>query len=211
MIGMAILHKATIEPTKLELIAGWLPARSWYPGEEKPEVERVAAFRFDDPAGEVGVETLIVRAGDGLLVQVPLTYRGAPLEGADRWLVGTTEHSVLGQRWVYDACGDPVYVSLLAGTIFTGVGQAEEMVQSEDGTTRRRDPDMTVSGSGAGAAPEIGQLVSVEETDPTVIVTDTVELTVVRLLDRELGDAGLRLTGSWKGQQGHVLAYARER
>jgi len=33
---------------------------------------------------------------------VPLTYRGAPLDGAEDALVGTTEHGVLGRRWVYD-------------------------------------------------------------------------------------------------------------
>ena len=41
---------------------------------------------------------------------VPLTYRAAALEGADGALIGTTEHGVLGRRWVYDGIGDPVLV-----------------------------------------------------------------------------------------------------
>jgi hypothetical protein len=49
---------------------------------------------------------------------VPLTYRGAPLEGAGDALVGITEHGVLGQRYVYDGTYDPVLraelLSLLA-------------------------------------------------------------------------------------------------
>lgn len=214
MIGMAILYKATITPSKLELIADWLATRSWYQAEGKPEVERVAAFRFDDPAGEVGVETIVVRTGDGLLVQVPLTYRGAPLAGAERWLVGTTEHSVLGSRWVYDGCGDPVYVQELVRTIFTGAGQAEEMVQGDDGTAGRREPDMSVNGSGSVAAPEIGRLVGVGEGDPAVVVTETVEVSVARLLgDTALTDpAGLALRGTWQGQaEPRVLAVARPR
>ena len=41
---------------------------------------------------------------------MPVTYRDAPLPGADAWLIGTMDHSVLGKRWVYDGVGDPVYL-----------------------------------------------------------------------------------------------------
>src|SRR5688500_7529300 len=122
---MALLHKAQIIPGKAELLARWLPTRSWYSG---PAVapERVAAARFDDPAGEVGIETMILRVVDGPLLHVPLTYRGAPLAGAEPWLVGTTEHSVLGTRWVYDAPGDPVYAAQLAEVIRAAGQEAVE-------------------------------------------------------------------------------------
>lgn len=56
---------------------------------------------------------------------MPLTYRGAPLPGAEPWLVGTMEHSVLGRRWVYDGCGDPVHVAALVATILAGGIQAK--------------------------------------------------------------------------------------
>ncbi|MDQ1651477.1 MAG: hypothetical protein QOI35_677, partial [Cryptosporangiaceae bacterium] len=102
---MAVLHRAELKPTKLELLAAWLPGRRWFDG-PAAAIERVSSFRFDDPAGAVGIETILVRAGDRPVYQVPLTYRDAPLAGADRWLLGTTDHSVLGQRWVYDGCGD---------------------------------------------------------------------------------------------------------
>src|SRR5690349_10364756 len=113
---MAVIHHATITPTKLELLAGWLPGRPWFPG---GELRQVDAYRFDDPAGEVGVETLLV-AADGAVVQAPLTYRGAPLEAAEQHLLGTMEHSVLGTRWIYDGCGDPVWAAALATTVLTG-------------------------------------------------------------------------------------------
>ena len=29
---MAIIHDTTMSPGKLELLASWLPAQSWYPG-----------------------------------------------------------------------------------------------------------------------------------------------------------------------------------
>ena len=81
---------------------------------------------FDDPAGAVGIETMLVMAGSGPVYQVPLTYRDAALEHGDDWLVGIAEHSVLGRRWVYDACGDPVYAAVLTSAIFAGAGQAAE-------------------------------------------------------------------------------------
>jgi hypothetical protein len=107
---VALLHRAELHPTKLGLLAGWLPGRRWYREQSAADLVRVASYRFDDPAGVVGIETMLVMAGAGPIYQVPLTYRGAPLDGGDGWLLGTAEHSVLGRRWVYDACGDRLYV-----------------------------------------------------------------------------------------------------
>src|SRR3954451_22866156 len=110
---MALIHRATIRPTKAELLADWVPTQPW--GER--EFELVGAYRFDDPDGEVGIETHVLASPDGDLLQVPLTYRGAPLAGAERFLVCTMEHSVLGPRWIYDAVGDPVYAAVLASVL----------------------------------------------------------------------------------------------
>lgn len=203
---MALLHRATLRPTKLELLTGWLPGRGWYDGPAGVDVARVAGYRFDDPAGAVGIETLLVRAGDGPVHQVPLTYRDAPLDGGDDWLIGTTEHSVLGRRWVYDACGDPVY----AAAILAGTGQAQEYVEV-DGGRELRPPTMVIDSSGADRAdlPPMGARRRVVDADPALIVTDTVELTVVRRLDRAVPPAGAVLTGTWQGQPTPVpLAYA---
>ena len=119
---MAIVHKgASLVPSKTELVTGWMPHQRWYHGKgHEPVLRRVGGFRFEDPEGEVGVETLLLAdtAAEPVVVyQVPLTYRGAPLEGADHALLGTMEHSVLGRRWVYDAPHDPVYVAQLVDTI----------------------------------------------------------------------------------------------
>ena len=130
---MGFVHfRATLEPSKQDLVEAWLPSRSWAPG--VTSVEKVAEYRFDDPAGEVGVETILWRTADGTVLQVPYTYRSAPLEGADSYLVGTSEHSVLGTRWVYDGCADPVWASAVATAILTGGTQAQ-MVIERDGET----------------------------------------------------------------------------
>jgi hypothetical protein len=198
---MALLHQAELHPTKLELLAAWLPGRRWYEGQAAADLVRVATYRFDDPAGAVGIESMLVRTGDGPIHHVPLTYRGAPLDGADSWLVGTADHSVLGPRWVYDACGDPVYAAALASAILAGTGQAELFLEV-DGQLEHREPTMTVTGSGAQDAdvPAVGAIRRVVEDDPTLIVTDTIELAVVRRLGGGNGLAGATLTGTWSGQ-----------
>lgn len=168
---MAILHKATIVPGKLELLAAWLPGRSWYDG-AAGEPERVAAARFDDPAGAVGIETLIVRVGVGPLLHVPLTYRDAPLAGADEWLVGTTEHSVLGTRWVYDAEGDPVYRAVVEETIRSGGHEAAEEFEV-DGVLVGREPAMCLRGSTAGPDEVSGDLTVLRTIGPVTAMGAT--------------------------------------
>ena len=73
---------------------------------------------------------------------VPMTYRGAPLDGAEHALIGTTEHGVLGQRWVYDGCHDPVLVAQLWALV---EGRAQPQAQSISDT-----PDREVTRSYAG-------------------------------------------------------------
>ena len=45
---MSIFHRATVTPTKAELIAGWIPTRSWGPAPTH-RVEVIGSYRFDDP------------------------------------------------------------------------------------------------------------------------------------------------------------------
>jgi hypothetical protein len=157
----------------------------------------------------VGIETILVRAGDGPVYQAPLTYRGAPLDGADEWLVGTMEHSVLGRRWAYDACGDPVYAATLATAILTGGDQAVEYIEI-DGKMERREPSMALFSGGSPGASAPGEFVvrRVVSGDPTVIMTDSVELAVVRRLDGGQAPPGSALSATWPGQSDAVpLAY----
>lgn len=121
-LAMALFHKATITPTKAELIADWVPTRSWGPS-TADSIEVVGSYRFDDPAGRVGMETHLVIAGDQLM-QVPLTYRDEPLDGSDDALITKMHHSVLGTRWVYDGLRDPRLIVMLAGVTMTGQGEA---------------------------------------------------------------------------------------
>src|SRR5699024_10469163 len=207
---MAIVFRADLHPTKLELIGAWLPTQPWYPGGPNSRLHSVCAYRFDDPVGEVGVESHLVRVDGGPVLQVPLTYRDSPLPGAEPGLVGTMEHSVLGRRWVYDACADPVYVTALAVAVLTGGRQADEYVEA-DGQHVLRAATASVIGSGSrtdtsAVLDAIGEVVCSTDGAHTVCTAGGLRVRVRRILDSSAGVAdGQRLIGTWKSQSEPVL------
>jgi hypothetical protein len=127
---MALFHRATLTPTKAEVIEAWAPAQPWGPPDDDA-IEVVGSFRIDDPNGRVGMETHLVKAGE-VLFQVPLTYRDEPLVGGDAALISEMQHSALGKRWVYDGLRDPMFVTMFAGVAMTGQGEALGMVVYDD-------------------------------------------------------------------------------
>ncbi|MFD4247952.1 1,4-alpha-glucan branching protein [Streptomyces sp. NPDC058525] len=146
---MATIHRTTMTPTKLELLTAWLPKQSWYEGHAgTPELARAGGFRLDDPEGEVGIEFMVVvdaGAPEPVAYLVPLAYRAAALDGAPgEALIGTSEHGVLGLRWIYDGVHDPVVTAQLRALLR---GEAVPQHQSESDTP---DPTVTVHGTGPG-------------------------------------------------------------
>ena len=201
---MALVHgDASLSPGKAELVAAWLPTQPWAAG--LGDLEPSGAYRFDDPAGEVGVEALLFRAGEQVL-HLPVTYRGAPLDDADDFLLGTTEHTALGRRWVYDACADPVAVRAYLTAILTGGEQAVLDVARGGQVVERRTAGVRAVGSGsATAAPALGP-VSVRERDATAVVEAAGHaLSVARLLPAEVPGRET-LTVTWAG--GEAVAAA---
>jgi hypothetical protein len=203
---MALLYDATLTPTKRELLTAWLPTRSWFDGdaERKP----VASFRFDDPDGEVGVECFLMAHADGPILLLPMSYRAAPLDGAEEHLIGTSEHSVLGKRWVYDGCADPVAVSAILTAIVTGGHQAD-LTMEKDGKVVTFDPTCRVSGSGSEAHAVRADSVSlVDGGDPTISRAGDLELVLARVVGTEVpGDE--TLTAQWGEHSPVVVAAAR--
>lgn len=202
---MAIIHQAELRPTKLELLEEWLPSQPWFPEPGAAGLSKVGSYRFDDPAGEVGIETIIVSAA-GSIFQVPLTYRAQPLAGAESWLVGTMQHSVLGQRWVYDACADPVYVTALAASIMLGHPQAKQYLDVK-GKLEILAESVFVQSTGPtlNAVPNVSSATPRDTADGTAVETADLQLVVIRRLDLEGQPAGrLTLTGIWEGQRDNV-------
>ncbi|MDA2979992.1 MAG: hypothetical protein O3B42_09565 [Actinomycetota bacterium] len=203
---MAILHRAKLTPSKLEILSAHISAQLWFPPTESPVFRIVGAYRFDDPEGEVGVETHLVTVGDGPVIQIPLTYRGAPRQGADESLIATMDHSVLGRRWIHNACDDPVYIRELVRTILTGGTQVEQFVETADGPVFF-EPTARVLGSGAAGTPvpPIDSVTSVLDGSNTIIAAGGVEIVVRHLLTESTDVSGHSLSGSWSGAENPVL------
>jgi hypothetical protein len=207
---VALLYQATLTPSKIELLQAWVPHQPWLGDADATTVEVVGAYRFDDPDGEVGIETHLLRTADGQVLQVPVTYRDAPLVGSESLLIATTQHSVLGERWVYDACGDPVYVTALATAVLSGGTEAELEVVTDAGKERWQ-ATTRVSGSGSpdSSIPSITSVSFSIEGITTVISANRVELTLVRVIDPYFGIDGhgaqQRLVGTWPGHDAPAL------
>jgi hypothetical protein len=215
---MALLYKAELTPTKLELVQAWVRGQPWFET-QAGDPATIGAFRFDDPEGEVGIETLLVRWGDGETVaQIPVTYRGAPLEGGESWLIGTTLHSVLGERWVYDATGDPAWVAAIASAAFGGLGEAELVVDDGSGTRIARATTATVRGSGSDPAPvrapRDGEVSTRNEGSVTVVTAGELRIAVPRTVaaatsgavEAAVARAGTEtVAGTWEGQADPVV------
>lgn len=143
---MAILHSgATIRPTKPELLVAELGG----------PVEVLGSYRFDDPAGEVGVEAFVLGRG-AQLRHVVLTYRGAPLDADGARLVGTMEHSELGRRWVYDGATDPVAVACFRRAIAGEQEQAALELWEDGRRVGTREPTVRLTARAGTAGPAAG-------------------------------------------------------
>ena len=147
MSGTADIYTQTsLQPGKLELLAPWLQQQDWFEG-DAADLERVGNFRFVDPDGEVGLDSMLLASG-GRVYHVPVTWRGAEL--AEGELIGTLEHGVLGTRWCYDAPTDPVYVAELVRVIREGdTGAAMLNVETQEPM-----PENTVV-AGSGVVPGV--------------------------------------------------------
>ncbi|MET7755773.1 1,4-alpha-glucan branching protein [Streptomyces sp. NPDC005389] len=185
---MAVIHQTTMQPTKLELLTEWLPTREWHAGGEARPV-RVGGFRLDDPAGEVGIEFMAVTDGEGdgaTTHLVPLTYRGEPLDGAEHALVGTSEHGVLGKRWIYDGTHDPVLVGQLYA-LLTGRAQAQAQSLTDVPDLTVAVSPVTVEGAaGTGEAELVRVVDGPDHTDVVLRIPDApapLTLRVRRVLD----------------------------
>ncbi|APF40838.1 CG0192-related protein [Neomicrococcus aestuarii] len=203
---MALLYRAILKPTKMELISGWLPNQPWFKETEPFDLTSVGSFRFDDPDGKVGIETIIV-AGENAIYQVPLTYREAPLEGAEALLITTMDHSVLGRRWVYDAVGDPVYVAELAKALLAGYPQVKQAVE-ENGklVPLPESVHLVHTGTTEASIPDITQLEIDTVEGVTSIHTGELKLSINRVLEPVTSPTAQGfLTATWDGQDTPVL------
>ena len=170
-------------------------------------IEVIGSYRFDDPDARVGMETHLITAGATLL-QIPLTYRDEPLDGADDALIVEMQHSVLGTRWVYDGLRDPRFVVMLAAAAMTGQGEALGMVM-HDGRWYIAPSIVRIQGGGwtHERVPVDGFEVEHDDATSVVLRNDRFELTMFRRPVPGPRPA-LGLTATWTGQSQPVVLAA---
>lgn len=177
---------ATMTPHYNDFLPGWVAGRPWYPGSGAPTLRPVGFFRFEDPDGEVGMETHLLTDGDAVF-QLPMTYRGAPLDGGA--LIATAEHSALGQRWIYDAETDPVWRAELLRVV--------------------RDNGAADPGRRSAAGPAAAHGHRIRD-----FADDAVRIDLLRVLEPGEPPVGPDVvgtfTGSWDAGEPHCLAVVRE-
>jgi Maltokinase N-terminal cap domain len=176
---MALFHRATITPSKAELVTGWAATQPWGTS-DATDMTVIGSYRFDDPNGQVGMEAFLIQAGD-VVLHAPLTYRDAPLDEQTAAKVGELHHSVLGTRHVYDGLTDPVFTTMLAGATMTGQGEALGMVQIEDRWVIAPSA-VRITGGGWGAERIAVDGFSLESSGdvPTQLTNDHLRITVWR-------------------------------
>lgn len=212
---MAIMHPhTTLVPSKLEILAGWLPTQPWFMGDAH-QLARVGEYRLDDPEGEVGLNGILVTAGDDTVYHVPLTYRNAPLDAGEEFLLGTMEHGVLGTRWVTFGPGDPVYRHVLASTIAQCGSGAEEFVTTADGAVSAREIAVPLRGSGEPGAtvPEMWAVDVTTDAVSTLVDTGFITLRVIHVPGADAVKSLVRgpvetLTARWAGQEAPLVIAA---
>lgn len=190
---MADIYDVTLTPSKLDVIAQILEA-------PVDQLEPITSYRFDDPAGEVGMEVHIVRTPEGTVVQVPLVYRGTPIEGADDdELIAELDHPVLGKRYVYLAMSDHTFAEALDTVISESGSAAEQFLVDGDTRTPITEGLAKVWGTGSIELEE-------EEDDEDVYAVVEVfsELDLDGLSADDANEPG-QLVGTWEGQDTPVL------
>ena len=134
------------DPVQARADGSWLPTA---PGTtETRSGSRWVRSVSTTPTARWGCEGFLLGADGPSTLFLPLTYRGAELEGAEDHLVGATEHSELGPRWVYDGCGDPVF-AVAGRAVLTGGTGVDQEYDIGDGR-ETRPTNAQVQGSGGG-------------------------------------------------------------
>lgn len=190
--GMAIIYRAELSPTKTEILRTFLDRRSWG---EAGELHVLGAYRFDDPEGEAGIECHLVRVGESIF-HLPLAYHTAPVDGAEESLIGTMDHSVLGERFIYDGLSDDTTLDCFLRALCGEQEQAELEIYAADGSHVERRPQSVTLSLDVDAGAQLPT-----SADFLAGESFTIARTVGDL------DGTVRLVAAWDGGGGVVAAF----
>jgi 1,4-alpha-glucan branching enzyme len=151
-----------LDPVR-HLLETWMPRQRWYPAKGRGVGVRDLGWvplSVPGPPGDaptaVEVHLLGLDSGDRLeVVQVPLSYRHAPLPDHEPALVGQVDHPRLGPRWVYDAPHDPDFVAALLAALERPAGRPPVTAPTGSHVLSGEQSNTSVIAEQAGAAPVI--------------------------------------------------------
>jgi hypothetical protein len=114
-------------------------------------------------------------------------------------------HSVLGNRWVYDGLRDPAYLMMLAGVTMTGQGEALGMVV-HDGRWLIAPSNVRIRGGGWSQerVPVDGFELTSDDATAAVLRNDRFELEFFRRPQVDARSA-VQLTATWAGNDRPVV------
>ncbi|WP_434617508.1 1,4-alpha-glucan branching protein GlgB [Arthrobacter sp. A5] len=210
-----------------DILAGWLPGQRWYPAKgSSVRLRSAGGFRLGDPhldTEAVGLEVHYIAVDDGTRVQVlqvPLSFRAAPLAGAETALVAETDDPQLGHRWIYDAPHDPDFISAWLDLLSGHSAVTEGTATAFSSPTFRDSRD---AGSRDGGAACRARVLSGEQSNTSVVVQNGDKPVIIKFF-RVLGagvnpdvEVGAALTaagcvdvpalhgwatGTWAGEDG---------
>ncbi|WP_423183464.1 1,4-alpha-glucan branching protein GlgB [Arthrobacter sp. NyZ413] len=169
--------------TQATLLKEWLPRQRWFPVKSGSfDLEFLGSFSLRSPEPGIGLEVRLLsvayETGDGGrqadIVQVPLSYRSAPVDSLSKALLGKLDDGG-APVWVYDAPHDAAFIAALLDLIReqayteTGDGECAAGGYSVPGSLRLPSASGTVKVS------------SGEQSNTSVIVDDGASASIVKL------------------------------
>ncbi len=118
----------------------------------------------------------------------------------------TMTHTTLGDRWIYDACHDPVYVTALVTTVLTGGREADLFVATDAGLVQEVN---TTHVHGCGSVPETDvprvSTPAVTHGESTTRIDAGIVVTLLRVPAPSWRRKRTHADGNWPGQEAPLL------
>ncbi len=111
---------------------------------------------------------------------------------------------MLGRRWIYDGCGDPVWAAVTVTAALTG-GREADLEVEQDGEKKVFRSRTSAQGSGAAGATGQAGVAAIGTPSPrddggtTVVTAGPYEIAVARVAGADLGDGETITVGPREG------------
>jgi maltokinase len=227
LAAVALLWIMTLAPADPGFLAPWMARQRWFANKgASPALEDIGRVELTspEPGVRVGIHLLLDHAeGRPSLYQVPLTYRDAPLVGAEAAMVG-----MQGPVFVYDGPFDQAFTSALLDAVLHerelhgddvwALGHHSSLIGDDHSVSRVLSGEQSntsiIFEPVAGGTPVICKLFRAlhHGDNPDVELQTALAMAGSEAVPRSVGDivADWRDTGEASGRARGHLAFAQE-